>query len=66
MAAVRVDVDLDGTEAWDLAQFINRVGWSELRSNAEDDDQAYAMRDVLNRLREALEQAGYSPRYRRR
>ncbi|HMM76527.1 MAG TPA: hypothetical protein PJ986_12510 [Gammaproteobacteria bacterium] len=62
MAVVRVDVDLDGAEAWGLAQFIKRVGWSELRANAEDDEQAYAMRDALNRLREALEQAGYAPR----
>jgi len=39
-----------------------RVGWSELRANAEDDDQAYATRNALDPLREALKQAGYAPR----
>lgn len=31
-------VALTDQEAWDLAQFLKRVGYAEFRSNAVDDD----------------------------
>jgi hypothetical protein len=45
-----------------LAQFVKRVGWSEFRSNAVDDDEAYLMRDAFDALRIELGIHGYSPR----
>ena len=34
---------LTNQEAWDLAQFLKRVGYAEFRSNAVDDDETYRM-----------------------
>lgn len=45
-----------------LAQFLKRVGWSEMRQNAVNDVEAYTMRDALDQVRKALQEAGYDPR----
>lgn len=37
---VAVVVDLSPNLAWSLAQFVKRVGWSEIRSNAVDGEEA--------------------------
>ena len=57
-----VQVELSPNQAMALAQFVKRVGWCELQANAVDDDEAYLMRDAIDRLREALAQVGYAPR----
>ena len=31
----RIQFELPGDEAWALAQFVKRVGWTEMRENAE-------------------------------
>jgi hypothetical protein len=59
---VSLTVEFNADEAWHLAQFLKRVGFSDFRSNAQDDDEAYAMRDAAARVREALAEAGYAPR----
>lgn len=45
-----------------LAQFVKRVGWQEIRVNAVSTDDAYTMRDVISKLKDALADAGYAPR----
>ena len=40
-------MELEPAQALALAQFVKRVGWSEIRQNAVDDDEAYAMREAL-------------------
>ena len=55
-------IDLTDTEAWHLAQFLKRVTFAEFRSNAQDDDETYGMRDASAPVREALADAGYAPR----
>lgn len=60
--AVTFTVQLDEQLAQALAQFIKRVGWSEMRQNAVDDAEAYDMRDGLDQVRKALQEAGYDPR----
>ena len=55
-------VTLTDAQARHLAQFLKRVGFSDFRSNAQDDDEAYAMRDAADRVRVALADAGYAPR----
>jgi hypothetical protein len=59
---VRIELDLTAEDAWDLAQFLKRVGYQEFRVNAADDDEAYRMRDAANLVRKALAQSGFAPR----
>ena len=47
---------------WSLAQFVKRVGWSEIRSNAVDGEEAEQVRAALEYLRDALAVAGFAPR----
>lgn len=60
--SVHLSCMLTDDEAWHLAQFLKRVGFSEFRTNAQDDAEAYAMRDAAARVRQALAEAGYAPR----
>jgi hypothetical protein len=53
---------LSPSQAWALAQFAKRVGWSEIRQNAIDDAEAENMRDGIEALETALSKAGYSPK----
>lgn len=62
MNAVTVTLELTPQEALALAQFVKRVGWSEFRQNAVDDDEAYVIRDAVDRVAAGLAQVGYSPR----
>ena len=55
-------MELEPAQALALAQFVKRVGWSEIRQNAVDDDEAYAMREALGFLAKALGESGYAPR----
>ena len=55
-------VELSEEQAIALAQFVKRVGFAEMRSNAIDDFEAYEMRDAIDRLRIGLANAGFSPR----
>ena len=59
---VTFTVQIDDQLAQALAQFIKRVGWSEMRQNAVDDAEAYDMRDGLDQVRKALQEVGYDPR----
>ena len=59
---VAVVVDLSPDLAWSLAQFLKRVGWSEIRSNAVDGEEAEQVRAALEYLRDALSVAGFAPR----
>lgn len=59
---VTLAVELTDAQAWHLAQFLKRVGFSAFCSNAENEDEAYVMRDAAGRVREALTDAGYAPR----
>lgn len=59
---VHVRVELSPRQAEALAQFVKRVGFSDLRVNAAHDEEAYLMRDALDRIRTGLADAGYAPR----
>ena len=62
MADVEVRVLLSESEAWDLAQFLKRVGFDQFYVNAQDSDEAYRMMFAAEKVRKALAEAGYSPR----
>ncbi len=60
--SIRLSANLTDAQAWNLAQFLRRVGFSEFRSNAQDEQEAYAMRDAAEIVRKALAEQGYAPR----
>ena len=60
--SVLISIVLTKAEAWDLAQFLKRVGFSDFRINAQDDPEAYNMQDAAGKVRRALAEAGYAPR----
>lgn len=57
-----VPLELTADEAWDLAQFLKRAGFSDYRSNAVDQDEAYRMIFASEKVRSALAKAGIDPR----
>lgn len=57
-----VTLSLDAGHAWALALFLKRVGWSDIRGNAQDNQEAYDMRDAIEAAARTLAEAGYSPR----
>lgn len=59
---IQLTAELTDSQAWNLAQFLKRVGFSDFRSNARDDDEAYAMRDAAEQVRRALAESGVAPR----
>lgn len=59
---VTLSLELTDDQAWNLAQFLKRAGFSDFRANAQDDAEAYAMRDAADRVRVALADVGYAPR----
>jgi hypothetical protein len=62
MKTVEIQVTLSDAQAWEFAQFLKRVCFSEYRNNATSDEEAYHMRDAGELIRRALAQAGYAPR----
>jgi hypothetical protein len=59
---VKITVVFTDVQAEALAQFVKRIGWSEIRQNATGDDEADKMRDCLGVLQKALQEVGYAPR----
>jgi hypothetical protein len=59
---IQAKVDLSDAQAEALAQFVKRVGWSEMRGCAVDDDEAYEIRQAIEQVRQALANEGFSPR----
>jgi hypothetical protein len=62
MNTVEITITLTETEAWELAQFLKRVCFSDFRSRATSDAEAYHMSEAGERIRRALAEQGYGPR----
>lgn len=62
MEKVIVSIELTSAEAMALAQFVKRIGWSEMRQCAVDDKEAYEISDSIATLQKALNESGYAPR----
>lgn len=54
--------DLTDDQAWALAELCKRITWSDCRSNAVSDQEAYLMIDATAKLGTVLARVGYSPR----
>lgn len=59
---VAISVDLPLQEAWALAEFLKRSGFSDFRTKAATDEEAYRMQDGAETIRKALAEAGVAPR----
>ncbi len=59
---ITLHVALPGNEAWALAQLLKRIGWSDCRRLAEDEEQTRLMIAAAEQVRHALAEAGYAPR----
>jgi hypothetical protein len=57
-----VHVELSAEQAWALAQLVKRMGFTDCRSLAQDEHQAYLMLQAVERVRRALAELGCSPR----
>jgi hypothetical protein len=60
--AIVMNIELTDPQALALAQFVKRVGWTEIRANAANADEAYLIRDAVDVLRRELAAHGYAPR----
>lgn len=49
-------------EAYAFAQFLKRVQFDDFRRRAVDDEDAYEMQAAAGKIRNALAEAGFSPR----
>lgn len=52
----------DDEEAWQLAQYVKRVTFSDIRARATSDDEAYVMLAGIDAIRRALAEKGFAPR----
>lgn len=59
---VIVKLDLPPLQAQALAQLVKRIGWTELRQNAIDEEEAMDMRNAIQELQNELAQQGFNPR----
>jgi hypothetical protein len=62
METLSITVTLTDAQAWEYAQFLKRVCFSDYRSHATSDEEAYQMVNAGERIRQALADAGYAPR----
>ena len=62
METLQITVVLSETEAWQFAQFLKRACFSDYRSHATSDAEAYHMIDAGEHIRRALAEQGYAPR----
>lgn len=59
---ISVTLEFTDQEALDLAQFFKRVGFTDYRSNAIDDAEAYRMLAAGEKVRKSLAEFGFNPR----
>jgi hypothetical protein len=62
MKDVTIAVTLTDAEAWQYAQFLKRVCFSDYEQRAHTEDEARTMVNGGEKIREALREQGYAPR----
>ena len=62
MEHVTLHIELSDENAWALAQFVKRVGFSDCQRLAVSEEEAWQMIHASEILRRALAEAGYTPR----
>ena len=59
---INLDLDLDEKQIIALSQYVKRVGFSDVRQNSIDDDEAYLVMDAIYQIAKSLKENGYDPR----
>lgn len=59
---IKLNLELPECEAMALAQFVKRLGWSEMRAFAVDENEADEIREGIYKFQCALAQSGFNPR----
>lgn len=59
---MRIEMELPDDLALALAEFLKRVGYSDYRTLAASEQQAYEMQDAGEKVRAALAEKGIAPR----
>ena len=59
---IEITVILTDAQAWQFAQFLKRACFSDYRSHATSEAEAYQMIDAGEHIRRALANQGYAPR----
>jgi hypothetical protein len=59
---VEITVTLTDAQAWQFAQFLKRACFSDYRSHATSEAEAYRMIEAGEQIRAALASHGYAPR----
>ena len=59
---IEINVILTETQAWQFAQFLKRACFSDYRSHATSEAEAYHMIHAGEQIRRALAEQGYAPR----
>lgn len=62
MDDVIISTRLTQEQALALAQFLKRLGWSEVRENTKDLEEANQARDALISIQNSLLSRGFDPR----
>ena len=55
-------IELTDEQAWALAQYLKRIGYTSYRAHAASDTEAWQMSNAVDALRIALADAGVNPR----
>lgn len=59
---VQVALELTEDQALALAQFLKRIGYSDIRTLSVDGSEAHTMRAALYSVQRAVNHAGFDPR----
>ena len=59
---MQFSIELTEDQAWALAQYLKRIGYTSYRAHAQSDTEAWQMSDAGDVLRIALANAGVNPR----
>jgi hypothetical protein len=62
MKNVEIRVVLTDEQAWEFAQFLKRVCFSDCERRATSEAEAYLMLEAGELIRQALAEQGYAPR----
>lgn len=57
-----IDLEIPESKALDLAVLCKRISFKEIIENAENELQAYGMRDALRKVQDALMRHSFNPR----